>query len=313
MFTELNNKLIEAKENLRKKVKFEEQLQRLKALLLEEEENKNRVKLQLEKEKEDVARLEGLSLTNLLYTVSGRKPEKLDLEQQEVLAAKITYNEKLETINHIEKDIKNITEMLKLVGNADIQYEEIIGQKERLIYDTNTIWSDKLFALSVREADVSANLKEYNEAIAAGEIALESLNQALESLDSAKGWSTFDMFGGGMVTTAMKHSCFDDAKNHIQQAKNHLRNFQAELVDIQNHFQANLEIDGMLTFADYILDGFFVDWIVHDQLSDCFNQTQGTKETVLKGIEILSEQRDNLIKDIETIRQERLRLLESSN
>lgn len=313
MFTELNTKLIEAKEKLRKKMKFEEQLQRLKAILLEEEEKKNRVKLQLEKEKEDVARLEGLSLTNILFTISGRKLEKLDQEQQEVLAAKITYNETLETIKHIEQDIKNITEMLKLVVDADIQYEEIIGQKERLIYDTKTIWSDKLFALSVREADVSANLKEYNEAIAAGEIALESLNQALESLDSAKGWSTFDMFGGGLVTTAIKHSCFDDAKNHIQQAKNHLRNFQAELVDIQNHFQANLEIDGMLTFADYLLDGLVVDWIVHDQISDCYNQTQSTKETVAEGVEILSEQRDNLINDLETIRQERTRLLESSN
>ena len=54
--------------------------------------------------------------------------------------------------------------------------------------------------------DMVNNRKEINEAIVAGDMALNSLYAAQEKLDSAKGWSWLDMFGGGFLTDMIKHS-----------------------------------------------------------------------------------------------------------
>lgn len=311
MFADLNTKLQEVIENLRKKTKYEEHLQRLTVFLHEEEKKKDHLMNQLIKEKEDVATLEGFTLTNIFYTIVGKKLERLDKEQQEVLAAKLKYKEVLETIEDIKKEITEYNKKLALVADAQYQYEEIIRKKEQLIHDTNSVWSEELFAFAEREADVSSNIEEYKEAISAGEEAIHTLNQALKSLDSAKGWSTFDMFGGGLITTAVKHSRLDDAKDLIHKAQNRLRHFQEELSDIENHFKIDLEISGMLTFADYFFDGIIFDWVVHGQISDCYNQTEKAKHGVSRLLQQLKEQRNDLNKELVSIRQKRTELLES--
>ena len=313
MFSDINRELLEAKENVRKKLKYEEHLQRVTEFLRKEEKKRDKLKQQLLKEKEDVARLEGFSLTNIFYTITGRKLEKIEKEQQEVLSAKLKYNESLETIEDIEQEIKEYNQKLERVVYADKQYETIIKKKEQLIHDTNSIWSEELFAFAEKEADIFSNIKEFNEAIDAGEKALYMLEQAIKSLDSAKGWSTFDMLGGGMITTAIKHSRLDNAKDLIHQAQNRLRHFQEELLDIGNHFDIKLEIGGMLTFADYFFDGIVVDWVVHGRISDCYNQTLHTRKNVGRLLEQLKEQRNRLHTELETIQHKRESFLESAN
>lgn len=54
--------------------------------------------------------------------------------------------------------------------------------------------------------------KEKREAIAAGNRALNSLRAAQENLSSAKNWGLWDMFGGGFISTVVKHSKMDRAQ-----------------------------------------------------------------------------------------------------
>ena len=313
MFVELNTQLQEAKERLRQKRKYEEHLQRVTKFFQEEVEKKERLQLQLSKEKEDVAKLESFSLTNIFYTIIGRKLEKLDKEQQEVLAAKLKYQEALETIEDVRKEIEEYKDKLLNVRDAEQDYDWLMEEKERLIHDTDSLWSEELFKIAEKEADATSQLKEYQEAIRAGEEAKRALAKALQSLDSAKGWSTFDMLGGGMITTAIKHSRLDDARETIHQAQNSLRHFQEELLDIDNHFHSQLQFGGMLTFADYFFDGIVVDWIVHGKITDCYRQTTETKEAVIRVLRQLSEQSKALEGEIIVLQQQRMALLESAN
>ena len=55
--------------------------------------------------------------------------------------------------------------------------------------------------------DMVNNKKEINEAIVAGDMALNSLYAAQEKLDSAKGWSWLDMFGGGLSGAVEDRGC----------------------------------------------------------------------------------------------------------
>ena len=313
MFTDLNQELLEVKDNLRKKTKYEEHIERLNTYLTEENRKKIQLESLLKKEEEDVARLEGFTLTSVFYSMIGKKLEKLDQEQKEVLAAKLKYTEAVETIQDVEQELAQFQALLAPVANAPVRYEKIIREKEKLIHDSNSIWSVKLFDLADKEADLQTNLNEYDEAIDAGQLALHTLERALSSLDSAKGWSTFDMFGGGMVSTAMKHSRLDEAKTHIHQAQNKLRVFQDELLDIKHHFDSTIEVGGMLTFADYFFDGLIVDWMVHGKITESYDQTSQIIGRVSRLLGSLKSQQVQMEEALRSVKEEKKNLLESSN
>ncbi|WP_404468322.1 hypothetical protein [Sutcliffiella horikoshii] len=313
MFTDLNQELLEVKDNLRKKAKYEEHIERLNTYLAEEQHKKIQLESLLEKEEDDVARLEGFTLTSVFYSMIGKKLEKLDQEQKEALAAKLKYTEAVETIQDVERELAEFQAVLAPVANAPVRYDNIIREKEKLIHDSNSVWSVKLFDLADKEADLQTNLNEYDEAIAAGQLALHALERALSSLDSAKGWSTFDMFGGGMVSTAMKHSRLDEAKAHIHQAQNKLRVFQDELLDIKHHFDSTIEVGGMLTFADYFFDGLIVDWMVHGKITESYDQTSQIIGRVSRLLGSLKGQRDQMEEELRSVKEEKKNLLESSN
>ena len=76
--------------------------------------------------------------------------------------------------------------------------------------------------------DIVNDRKEINEAIVAGEQALNSLYAAQEKLDSAKGWSWLDLLGGGFFTDMIKHGKMEDASQCMENAKYYLKKFQKE-------------------------------------------------------------------------------------
>ena len=74
---------------------------------------------------------------------------------------------------------------------------------------------------------------ELNEAIEAGEMALKGLRFAIQELRKAKNWGIYDMVGGGLLATAVKHSKIDEAKSIIQDVQVWLKKFKRELSDVQ--------------------------------------------------------------------------------
>ena len=67
--------------------------------------------------------------------------------------------------------------------------------------------------------------KEVQEAIAAGERALQSLYAAEEKLKSAGNWGVFDMLGGGFFSSYIKHSKIKEAEILLKQAKSRTAGF----------------------------------------------------------------------------------------
>lgn len=121
-------------------------------------------------------------------------------------------------------------------------------------------------------ADIVNDRKEINEAIAAGEQALNSLYAAREKLDSAKGWSWVDLFGGGFLTDMIKHNRMADASQCMENAKYHLKVFQKELSDIYLSLDLRIEVGGFLSFADFFFDGLVADYMVQSKIEDARRQ-----------------------------------------
>lgn len=110
--------------------------------------------------------------------------------------------------------------------------------------------------------------KEVQEAIRAGEQALQSLHHAGEKLDSAGKRGIFDMFAGGFLSSYIKHSHIREAEVLLEQAKAELQIFQRELSDVGEDLHLQIEIGDFLTFADFFLDGFITDYLVQSKISD---------------------------------------------
>lgn len=116
--------------------------------------------------------------------------------------------------------------------------------------------------------------KEIREAIAAGNQALRSLQAAKEQLSGAKGLGIWDMLGGGMFVTWMKHSKIDDASSCMQQANRDLDRFRRELADVEVPMDVKVEVGQFLTFADFFFDGLVADVMVQSKIKDAAEQVE---------------------------------------
>lgn len=115
---------------------------------------------------------------------------------------------------------------------------------------------------------------EKREAIQAGNQALKSLNQAYSELNKAKNWGLIDIFGGGTITTLIKHSKMNNAQNYINQAKYDLKVFRKEVSDLDGYLNLDMDVSSFLCFADFFFDGFVADWLVQGQINQARGQIQ---------------------------------------
>ena len=112
---------------------------------------------------------------------------------------------------------------------------------------------------------------ERQEAIVAGERALDSLIEAQNQLRKARNWGIYDILGGGFLSSVIKHSKIDNARSCIERAKYDLDVFNRELRDVSGSI--NVDIGGLLTFFD-VMDSFFADLLVQSRISDASRQVE---------------------------------------
>ena len=257
-------------------------------------------------EQEDVERLEGRSLSNYYYQVIGKLDSKLDKERQEAYAARVKLDAAERELAGIETDIQEIQEKLSEIRVAEACYKEELEKKRVAMRGSGTAVADQIAELEQKIAAQEAQRREIREAISAGTSARSTVDHILFKLDSADGWNTWDMFGGGgIITHIAKHSHLDEAQTMVSELQGKLRRFKTELADIRIDADMQVNIDGFLRFADYFFDGLFADWAVGEKISqsmDSVNSIKGQIGKMLEKLNIMEKQAD------EEIRQLRLQL-----
>lgn len=103
---------------------------------------------------------------------------------------------------------------------------------------------------------------------------------AHENLDSADSWSTWDLFGGGVLADMAKHGKIDEAQALIEELQVQLRKFKTELTDVRIEADIKIDISEMLKFADYFFDGFFADYEVKHRIEDAIGQVEDTQAKI---------------------------------
>ena len=125
-------------------------------------------------------------------------------------------------------------------------------------------------------------LKERDEAIAAGERALSSLERAQSELSGARTWGAIDMLGGSFFSSLIKRNKMKNAQACLLQASNDLAAFSRELGDVNRFSCINVEVGDLLGLADLFYENFLVDLLMQNRIntarskvSDAISKVQG--------------------------------------
>jgi DNA repair exonuclease SbcCD ATPase subunit len=262
----------------------------------------------MNREEKDVARLEGLSLANLFYTILGDKPAKVDKERQELLAAKLRRDEAAASVRTLQGDIEDLASRLAEAGRPEDDLWKLMEAKERLLREGGGPQAEALLDLDERKGRFAAERRETREALEAGRKVQAALERVLRSLESAHGWGVWDMIGGGLLATAAKHSNLDKARDEVHEVQSLMRRFQRELADIGS-FTGDVNIGGFERFADYFFDGLFVDWMVQSKINASLDRTREQLARVKSLIGSLEARERGLQARIAALAREREKLL----
>jgi len=258
--------IIEARERIRAKQKLESSVRKARQSLASEKTRSAELGAVLKKEEADVRKLEGLSLTAMFNQFLGKKEDHLNKERQEVLTAKLKYDQSAHEVASLERDIADMEGRLAAIGDPEAEYARALEQKEVRIEGAGRA---DLVRLTERIAEVNSDIKEIGEAVAAGDEVLAGLDSVIAYFKSAGNWGIVDLIGGGLIITAVKHSKIDRAKAAIHEVQTRLGRFRRELADLRTAPEAPLgvEISSFEKFADYLFDGLIFDWIVQSKIS----------------------------------------------
>lgn len=259
-------------------------------------------------EQEDVEKLEGHSLAAFFYHVVGKMDQQLTKEREEAYAAKVKYDAAARQLAQAEQDLQRGSEELSRLADSESRYEAVLKEKTDAVKAAGGPAAEEILRLEERQACLNNQEKELEEAVSAGQAALFTAGQVLDRLDSAEGWGTWDVFGGGLIADLAKHSHLDEAQQLVEQLQSQLRRFKTELADVTVYADVQVNVEGFLRFADYFFDGLFVDWAVLDQINHSQSQIQSTRkqiESVLSRLHTmacgLSREREQLQQKIDEL------------
>lgn len=286
----MNQQLKILQEQISRQKKLRELQKSLDMQKTELMEREKELRLIRDQEQRDVDRLEGHSLTAFFAEVTGKKGERLDKERREAYEAAVKYDTVMCELSTVRQDLESINYELGSLAGCEDRYKEAMEQEQEQLRNSDPVKGPKIYELEMRVVNIQCQKREIQEAISAGEQAKIKADVVLDEMDKAKGWSTWDLLGGGIIADVQKHSHLDQAQGQIERLQVQLRRFQTELSDVQVTMEnTQINVDGFLRFADWFFDDIFSGWTVHSKIKNSQSQVQEVRRKVIRALQNLKE------------------------
>lgn len=263
----------------------------------------------LNREQADVEELEGMSLASFWARLKGDREERLDQERREALAAKARYDAARRDREDLERRLASVREERDSLLAWQDRYQALLEEKEDLLRRTGGDKARELIRLEEDAGEIRRQLREVREAAEAGDHARYALEEMASALDSASGWGTWDIFGGGMLVTMAKHDAMDNAQQLGDQARQALSRFRTELADVAAVEVPDVQLGGFAAMADYLFDGLFADLYVQGQISDAQAGVNRSLDQVSGLLNNLARERQRLEEEARQLERRREDLL----
>ena len=273
---------------LREKIRRKKKAQNLLAHFSEDAARLNSVmedrKKEYEQEQAESDDLQSATLTLLFYSLLGMKEDKLSKEESEALAAKAAYETAKAELDHVLSKQVELRAEIRSLGNCERDYEAMVSEKKAWLMAKETAVNAEVEALEAEKAAIVADSKELKEAMESGQYALRVARSVMDALAKAQALSFADNVGyrnahHGVIGSAIreadidyeKHSTLVRLDNSIQTLGKYLKEFSAELKDVDalpmEHLPETRFSDGLL-FLDRWVEGLFAEIVVSVKLDN---------------------------------------------
>ena len=309
---QINAELKQLNEAQARQEQLEAQLRDLQAQRAERDRRVMETGRLFREEQDDVDRLEKGGLRALLLSLTGDREVRLSQERREALSAKLQYDQARRDLEDIDRRIGELLREKDGLRGDRIRRDALLEEKAGLLKQLGGAAGARLTELDQQLDALGHQRREVLEALSAGRSAETALSAVLDSLDSAEDWGTWDMFGGGLLSTIAKHGHLDDAQAGIGYAQQCLSRFRTELADVQRMDVPQVYIGDFATFADYFFDGLFADWYVQSRIHDAQDGVSEVHMRVLDALRRLEEMDRGLKGEQDSLEGERARLLQEA-
>ena len=263
----------------------------------------------LYREQEDVEELERLSFASFLARIRGEQAERLDQERREAVAAKARYDAARRDLEDLEARFQAAQKERAGLEGLRGRWKALMEEKEELLCQAGGERAKRLIQIGCDLDSLGAQIRELDEAICAGKDVGYALDQMIGQLDSAAGWGTWDILGGGMLATMAKHGRMNDAQNATFQARQAISRFRTELADVRDMELPQVQVGEFATFADYFFDGIFVDWYIQSRINDAQRGVEAVDSRVCEVLNRLQWMDQKLAEEQNGLKRERESLL----
>ncbi|MFP4051874.1 MAG: hypothetical protein ACLFVB_09065 [Thermoplasmata archaeon] len=308
----LDNDIREVKKEMRKCEKSKRELKSVEEKLQQKKEKLDVLEENFKDESEDVEKLKSISISSFIHTVLGDKSNKLKKEKEEYLEAKMKYDSFKNTVSSLKEEKERLEGIISKTDDLNRKYVELLKEKKNKLVQSDHKNADTIIELTEKKEDLKEDIKEIQEAQRAANDLVSSIEVMLDYIKSAENWGTLDLLGGGLISTAQKHSKLDKAKRKSEDVQNKLQKFQIELSDVDMSFDMDLELSTFTKTADYIFDGLIVDWFVQSKISEASSKSRQLKEEVIDITQKLEDREEKTKRKLEDIEEKRIDLIENS-
>ncbi len=309
-----NKTLNEIENKLSVLTSLEYRMQKLNVRLNDAEAEVKSLLHKYEAEALDVEQIQKESLSNTILKLIKKYEGKVVKENQEMLSAKLKYDEAVEKVNILKLDILSLGNNISEIKKQKQNYEDELKKREESIRSNTTTESYRIYIELKQEKELLTNqLYELEEAISAANRVTSTAYSALSQLESAESWATFDAWTrGGIISHIAKYDHIDNAQKDFNLLNSELKNFQKELLDINiDSTYDSIEIDSSTRAVDFWFDNIFTDLSVRDKIQENIGTLTQLNTNINKAVSKLESNRAEIKKKLEDIELKKINLVKS--
>lgn len=222
-------------------------------------------------EQADVDRLENKTLGNYILSLSRKLDERHQKEEAELIAARHRYDELVQEQQYLQQSITDLEKQIMAAQQAERSWTAGLTARKNWIRENDDSEAAQAWRALERQLHESrGQITEINEARAIASKAGATADAMLDRLNSAEGWSTFDVWTrGGIISHVAKYNHLDAVGELMGRLKAQLRDLRTELADIKMDASITLnEYSSGTRALDFFFDNIFTDLSVRDRVRE---------------------------------------------
>ena len=264
-----NQKLIDMRNSLTILPVLQQRLLKLEQRIAEAEKDMQTILQHYNAEVVDVDQMKKDSLSNTLLKLIKRYEGKLGKETQEMLAAKMEYDKASDRASDLHSELYQLSTRIQSLLDNKQDYENELKHREEIVKSSITSKAYLIYRKLQEEREkLSKQLVEIDEAKVVAYFVLSTAQSALEHLQSAEGWATYDIWArGGVISHMAKYNHIDNAQADFNRLSYQIKDLEKELSDIKLFDTTyNVGIDSTTRMFDFWFDNIFTDLNVREKI-----------------------------------------------